>query len=66
MSKSITFDKKAQDALPKWVKDKMKKHRDEAEAKKLQHHNCANNLIYSSATTGYCTICDNYVDLLGN
>tara|TARA_R110000787_G_scaffold229259_4_gene336819 strand:+ start:503 stop:640 length:138 start_codon:yes stop_codon:yes gene_type:complete len=33
--KSITFNKKAQDELPKWVKDKMKKDRKEAQAKQL-------------------------------
>lgn len=27
---------------------------------------CANNLEYVSATTGYCKICGNYVDLLAN
>ena len=33
--KCITFDKEAQDNLPKWVKDKMKKQRKEAESKQL-------------------------------
>ena len=47
--KCITFDKEAQNNLPKWVKDKMQKDRKEAQDKQLILQG-----VSQSVVCGYC------------
>ena len=48
-------------------KNKRDEHREFRDNKvKKEVCDCANNLIYLSATTGFCMICGRSVDLLAN
>ncbi len=57
-TKSITFDKEAQNALPKWVKDKMKADREAARRKMNCKHK---NTEFVGAVGGeFCHDCQSW------
>ena len=70
--RSITFDKKAQDDLPQWVKEKMKKDRENAKNKRMgieydkDFEKVMSELQANFGWSNIDVLPDNYKDLLND